>query len=73
MYVQNRHTAAGGNSALTRPTRRQKEDLAIALRLLSRSAAALVADQLGASAQRLPSDWNPFASLAGVAQAHTQA
>lgn len=37
----------------------------MALRLLSRSAAALVAQQLGPAAQRLPSDWNPFASLAG--------
>ena len=53
---------------MTRPTRRQKEDLAMALRLLSRSAAALVAQQLGPAAQRLPSDWNPFASLAGAAQ-----
>ena len=52
---------------MTRPTRRQKEDLAMALRLLSRSAAALVAQQLGPAAQRLPSDWNPFASLAGTA------
>ena len=52
---------------MTRPTRRQKEDLAMALRLLSRSAAALVAQQLGPAAQRLPSDWNPFASLAGAA------
>ena len=53
-----------GNPTI-RPTRRQKEDLAMALRLLSRSAAALVAEQLGPAAQRLPSDWNPFASLAG--------
>ena len=60
-----RQTAAGGNAALARPSRRQKEDLAMALRLLSRSAAALVAQQLGPAAQRLPSDWNPFASLAG--------
>ena len=37
----------------------------MALRLLSRSAAALVAQQLGPAAQRLPTDWNPFASLAG--------
>ena len=58
-----RHTAAGGNAALAR---RQKEDLAMALRLLSRSAAALVAQQLGPAPQRLPSDWNPFASMAGV-------
>ena len=50
---------------MARPTRRQKEDLAMALRLLSRSAAALVAQQLGPAAQRLPTDWNPFASLAG--------
>ena len=41
----------------------------MALRLLSRSAAALVAQQLGPAAQRLPSDWNPFASLAGESEA----
>ncbi|CAL8469761.1 g9303 [Coccomyxa elongata] len=52
-----------GNSAL-RPTRRQKEDLAMALRMLWRSTAALLAEHLGADAQTLPSDWNPIASLA---------
>ena len=70
MPARSRHTAAGGNAALARPTRRQKEDLAMALRLLSRSAAALVAQQLGPAAQRLPSDWNPFASMAGVTPSH---
>jgi hypothetical protein len=62
-------TCRHGNPT-TRPTRRQKEDLAMALRLLSRSAAAVVAEQLGPAAQRLPSDWNPFASLAGALPAH---
>ena len=49
-----------------RPTRRQKEDLAMALRMLWRSTAALLAEHLGADAQTLPSDWNPIASLAGA-------
>lgn len=53
-----------GNSSL-RPSRRQKEDLAMALRMLWRSTAALLAEHLGPDAQTLPSDWNPIASLAG--------
>ncbi|KAK9907569.1 hypothetical protein WJX75_006157 [Coccomyxa subellipsoidea] len=52
-----------GNSSL-RPSRRQKEDLAMALRMLWRSTAALLAEHLGPDAQTLPSDWNPIASLA---------
>ncbi len=54
-----------------RPTRRQKEEMAMALRMLWRSTAALLAEHLGADAQALPSDWNPIASLAGATLAHS--
>ena len=63
-------TFRSGNSSM-RPTRRQKEEMAMALRMLWRSTAALLAEHLGADAQALPSDWNPIASLAGATLAHS--